>query len=227
MTTEFEYSGLSGRPAGPVLRLLSRVLPGVRSVQDQVVPYAQAWQRHNREALAAQGPLWVALGDSLTVGIGAGAHDRGWVGQLATRMPGWRVVNLAVSGGRVRDVLDQQLPALAALGQEPDLVTLLIGNNDLVSPRLRPALPGDLAELLRRVPPGTVVGNQPAGYAAALEVSRLVDEAVAERGLRLADLRRPRTQNWSGKLAADHFHPNERGYAGLAAVFGEAIGVDA
>lgn len=224
MTTEFDYSNLSGRPSGPVLRLLSRVLPGVRSVQDQVEPYAQAWQEHNRAALAADGPLWVALGDSLTVGIGAASHDRGWVGQLASRMPGWRVVNLAVSGGRVRDVLDRQLPALEALGQEPDLVTLLIGNNDLVSPRLRPALPGDLAELLRRLPPGSVVGNQPATYSAALEVNRLIDDAVAEHGLRLAELRVPRTRNWSGKLAADHFHPNERGYEGLAAVFGEAIG---
>ncbi|GAA3219994.1 hypothetical protein GCM10017691_03910 [Pseudonocardia petroleophila] len=224
MTTEFDYSNLSGRPSGPVLRLLSRVLPGVRSVQDQVEPYARAWQEHNRAALAADGPLWVALGDSLTVGIGAGAHDRGWVGQLASRMPGWRVVNLAVSGGRVRDVLDRQLPAMEALGQRPDLVTLLIGNNDLVSPRLRPALPGNLDELLHRLPPGTVVGNQPATYSAALEVNRLIDDAVAERGLRLAELRVPRTRDWSGKLAADHFHPNERGYEGLAAVFGAAIG---
>ncbi|GAA2568525.1 SGNH/GDSL hydrolase family protein [Pseudonocardia hydrocarbonoxydans] len=223
MTTGFDYSNLSGRPSGPVLRVLSRVLPGVRRVQEQVEPYAAAWQEHNRAALAADGPLWVALGDSLTVGVGAGAYDRGWVGQLAARMPGWRVVNLAVSGGRVRDVLDRQLPALAALGQVPDLVTLLIGNNDLVSPRLRPALPADLAELLRRVPPGTVVGNQPATYAAALEVNRLIDEAVAARGLRLAELRVPLTRNWSGRLAADHFHPNERGYSGLATVFEAAI----
>ena len=223
MTTEFTYTGLSGRPAGPVLRVLSAVLPGVRRVQEQVVPYARAWQRHNTAALAADGPLWVALGDSLTVGIGASAHDRGWVGQLAAGMPGWRVVNLGVSGGRVRDVLDRQLPALASLGQEPELVTLLIGNNDLVSPRLRAALPADLAELLRRVPAGTVVGNQPATYAAALEVNRLIDEAVTERGLRLAELRDPRTRSWSGKLAADRFHPNDAGYAGIAAVFAEAI----
>ena len=223
MTTEFTYTGLSGRPAGPVLRVLSAVLPGVRRVQEQVVPYARAWQRHNTAALAADGPLWVALGDSLTVGIGASAHDRGWVGQLAAGMPGWRVVNLGVSGGRVRDVLDRQPPALASLGQEPELVTLLIGNNDLVSPRLRAALPADLAELLRRVPAGTVVGNQPATYAAALEVNRLIDEAVTERGLRLAELRDPRTRSWSGKLAADRFHPNDAGYAGIAAVFAEAI----
>jgi len=223
MTTGFDYSNLSGRPPGPVLRVLSRVLPGVRRVQDQVEPYARAWQEHNRAALAADGPLWVALGDSLTVGIGAGAYDRGWVGQLAARMPDRRVVNLAVSGGRVRDVLDRQLPALAALGQVPDLVTLLIGNNDLVSPRLRAALPADLAELLRRVPPGTVVGNQPATYAAALEVNRLIDEAVAERGLRLAELRIPLTRDWSGRLAEDRFHPNELGYAGLATVFETAI----
>lgn len=221
MATGFDYSNLSGRPAGPVVRLLARVLPGVRAVQDQVEPYARAWERHNHAALAADGPLWVALGDSLSLGIGASAYDRGWVGQLAARTPGRRVVNLAVSGGRVRDVLDTQLPVLEALA--PDVVTLLIGNNDLVSPRLRPALPADLAELLRRVPAGTVVGNQPGGFAAALEVNRIIDVAVAERGLRLAELRTARTRDWRGRLAADRFHPNDEGYAGLAEAFDRAM----
>ncbi len=219
-----DYSNLNERPPGRFVSLAARLLPGVREVQEQVGPYAQAWRRHNDAALAADGPLWVALGDSMTQGIGAPSHDRGWVGQVAARMPGWRVVNLAITGGRVRDVLDRQLPALESLGSPPDLVTVLIGSNDLFHPRLRSRLPADLAELLRRLPPGTVVGNQPGTHAAAAEVNALIDDAVAERGLVLAELRDPRTRNWGGKLAADHFHPNERGYAGMAEVFAEAIG---
>jgi lysophospholipase L1-like esterase len=192
-------------------------------VQDQTAPYAAAWLRDNTAALAAEGPLWVALGDSMTVGIGASTHRRGWVGQLAARRPGWRVVNLGISGGRVRDVLDRQLPALDQLGITPDLVTLLIGNNDLMNPRYRPTLPADHAELLERLPAGTVIGNQPGSYAAALEFNRQIDEAVRGGRVTLAELRDPRTRHWKGKLAADHFHPNDRGYAGMAEIFEESL----
>ncbi len=223
VTTGFEYSNLSGRPPGPFVSLASRLLPGVRAVQAQIGPFARAWQRDNIAALAADGPLWVALGDSMTQGIGATAHDRGWVGQLAARMPGWRVVNLAISGGRTRDVLDRELPALERLGVTPDLVTVLVGSNDLFNPRYRPQLAADTAELLARLPAGTVVGNQPGTFDAALELNARIDRAVEERGLVLAELRDPRTRHWRGKLAADRFHPNERGYAGMAAIFEEAI----
>lgn len=223
VTTGFEFSNLSGRPPGRFVALASRFSRGVRSVQEEIAPYAADWLHDNTAALAAEGPLWVALGDSMTVGIGASAHDRGWVGQLATRMPGWRVVNLGVSGGRVRDVLDRQLPALEQLGVTADLVTLLIGNNDLMSPRYRPTLPDDHAELLARLPAGTVVGNQPGTYPAALEFNRQIDEAVARRALILAELRDPRTRHWKGKLAADHFHPNDQGYEGIAEIFEEAL----
>jgi lysophospholipase L1-like esterase len=223
VSAAFDYSNLNDRPPGPFVTLASRLLPGVRTVQEQIGPYAEAWRRHNIAALAATGPLWVALGDSMTQGIGAPAYDRGWVGQLAARMPGWRVVNLAISGGRVRDVLDRQLPALSALGAVPDLVTVLAGSNDLMNPRYREQLGTDLRALLQRLPAGTVVGNQPGTYAAALEVNRIIDDAVAEHGLVLAELRDPRTRHWSGKLAADHFHPNERGYAGMAEIFADAI----
>jgi lysophospholipase L1-like esterase len=221
VTTGFEFSNLSGRPPGQFVALASRFSRGIRSVQEQTVPYAAAWRRDNLAALATDGPLWVALGDSMTVGIGASTHRRGWVGQLASRRPGWRVVNLGISGGRVRDVLDRQLPALEQLA--PDLVTLLIGSNDLMNPRYRPTLPADLAELLERLPAGTVVGNQPGTYAAALAFNAQIDEAVAAGGVTLAELRDPRTRHWRGKLAADHFHPNDRGHAGIAEIFEEAL----
>ncbi len=179
------------------------------------------YERHNAAALEADGPLWVALGDSMTVGIGASAYDRGWVGQLAAQTPGWRVVNLGISGGRVRDVIARQLPVLEQLA--PDLVTVLIGSNDIMNPRYRTQLPAEHAELLGRLPAGAVVGNQPGGFAAALEFNRQIDDAVRDRGLVLAELRDPRTRHWSGKLAADHFHPNDRGYAGMAEIFEEAL----
>lgn len=218
-----DYSNLSERPRGRFVTLASLVLPGVRSVQRQVQPYARDWRDRNTEALAGAGPLWVAMGDSMTLGIGASDPQHGWVGQLAARMPGWRVLNLSINGGRVRDVLDRQLPMLESLDPAPSLVTVLIGSNDMMNPRLRRSLDADLPELLRRLPAQTVVGNQPGTHPAALRLNAMIDRAVADHRLVLAELRDPRTRSWRNKLAADRFHPNDRGYTGIREVFGEAV----
>lgn len=223
----FDYSCSSGRPPTSLLRYTGLVLPGVRQVLGQVEPYARAWERGNADALGAQGPLWVALGDSMTQGIGASAHDRGWVGQLAGDLPGHRVINLSFNGARVADVLERQLPAMRALsarlGVVPDLVTVMIGSNDLFSRRWRPLLLESTGPMLARLPRGTVVANQPGGRSTAAEFNRLVDRAVDRQGLVLADFRDPRMRSWRGKVAADHFHPNDAGYAGMAQIMRETV----
>jgi lysophospholipase L1-like esterase len=221
--SEFAYSNLTGRPPGRLITLAGRFLRGVRRVQDQVEPYARAWEEHNREALEGTGPLWVALGDSMAQGIGASAPEQGWVGQLARHLPEYRLVNLSMSGGRVEDVLDRQLPAMDALPEPPALVTCLIGSNDLMNPKHRDGVGDRYTKLVDLLPPGTVIGNQPGTFEAALEVNDIIDEAVGRRGLVLAELRDPRTRHWSGKLSPDHFHPNDRGYAGIADVFADAL----
>lgn len=229
----WSYSNLSDRAPGPFVSAAARLVPGVRQVRDQIGPYAAAWQEHNRQALRQDGPLWVALGDSMTQGIGASAYDRGWVGQLAGRLAGCglvsRVVNLSVSGARVAEVLGRQLPALEALettgtlAGPPALVTLLIGSNDLIRRRRRLESPATFELLLQRLPAGTVVANLPNPNRAAAAVNRSLQQAVTDRGLVLAELRRGRTVSWRGRLAADHFHPNDRGYAAIVDAFAAAI----
>ncbi|KAB1150828.1 SGNH/GDSL hydrolase family protein [Streptomyces luteolifulvus] len=75
---------------------------------------------------------FVALGDSLTEGVGDPVGDgwRGWAALLATGL-GQECAdfrNLAVSGAQTRDVLERQMPAALALG--PDVVSVVIGVND-------------------------------------------------------------------------------------------------
>ncbi|MFE6285482.1 SGNH/GDSL hydrolase family protein [Streptomyces sp. NPDC057877] len=75
---------------------------------------------------------FVALGDSLTEGVGdpVGGGWRGWAALLAAAL-GERpaeLTNLAVSGAQTRDVLETQLPAALAL--RPDVVSVLVGVND-------------------------------------------------------------------------------------------------
>jgi phosphatidylinositol alpha 1,6-mannosyltransferase len=98
---------------------------------------------------------YVALGDSLTEGLCDGSRMpngeyRGWADRLAgllahTAADGapFRYANLAVRSRRVRHLIDEQIPQ--ALSMTPDLVSILIGSNDLVGPR--PVIPALVAEV--------------------------------------------------------------------------------
>jgi lysophospholipase L1-like esterase len=76
---------------------------------------------------------FVALGDSLTEGVGDPVGDgwRGWAALLAGGLgPSGAVEfhNLAVSGARTLDVVQEQTPRALAL--RPDLASVIIGVND-------------------------------------------------------------------------------------------------
>lgn len=78
---------------------------------------------------------FVALGDSLTEGVGDPVGDgwRGWAALLADGLAGQpqdavEFTKLAVSGAQTRDVLERQLPAGLAL--RPDLASVVVGVND-------------------------------------------------------------------------------------------------
>ncbi|WP_323100822.1 SGNH/GDSL hydrolase family protein [Intrasporangium sp. YIM S08009] len=230
MGSDFAYSNHSHRPRGPVLSTLSAVVPAVRVVQEQVQPYATWWETHNRVAASGREPLWVALGDSMTQGIGATAPDRGWVGQLDDRLTrrGWehRVVNLGVNGARVEDLLDRQLPVLEALStadRPAVLVTVLIGSNDIVLRRHRRSLVERFGRMLDLLPEHAVVSNLPNPRHEARAIDAMLRERAEAGRLVLVDLRREGPRSWRGRLASDRFHPNDRGYADLATIVERAL----
>lgn len=201
------------------LRLAGRVVPGIARVHDQAAAFVDAWQRSNEEARAANGPLWVALGDSMSQGIGTRSIEGGWVGQLRSRLIEQgvpvRLLNLSVTGARVKDVVRFQLPRLAALEYQPALVTVLVGANDMFPPARRPSAVSAYPELLAALPRGrSVVGTLPRRNRAALAINALV-EAAADRGdVRIADMRGMTVRSLWGTRAEDLFHPNERGTRG-------------
>lgn len=87
---------------------------------------------------------FVAVGDSLTEGVGdpvRGGGLRGWADRLAEALQGARsdliYVNLARRGLKTEEVRRTQLEA--ALAAEPDLVSALMGTNDLLDPGFEPA----------------------------------------------------------------------------------------
>ena len=76
---------------------------------------------------------YVALGDSYTIGTNVGESDR-WPNQLVAALhdhvPLQLVANLGVNGYSSADLIRVELPQL--VGLEPDLVSVLIGVNDVV-----------------------------------------------------------------------------------------------
>lgn len=104
---------------------------------------------------------YVAMGDSITEGLCDSSRMpagefRGWADRLAgllahtSESEPFRYANLAVRSRRVRHLLDEQVPK--ALSLKPDLVSILIGANDLVGPHpLIPALVAEIESAVRAV----------------------------------------------------------------------------
>ncbi|MGH2655899.1 MAG: SGNH/GDSL hydrolase family protein, partial [Actinomycetota bacterium] len=87
---------------------------------------------------------FVALGDSLTEGVGdpdRRGRLRGWADRLAETMaavdPDFAYANLARRGLPSEEVRRTQLEP--ALRLRPDLASVLVGMNDLLEPRFDPA----------------------------------------------------------------------------------------
>ncbi|MEV0374811.1 SGNH/GDSL hydrolase family protein [Streptomyces sp. NPDC050636] len=191
-------------------------------------------------------PRFVALGDSLTEGLGdplPGGGWRGWAALLAEALgerPGSvRLVNLAESGALAGDVAERQLPAARLLA--PRFASLVVGANDTLRAafdiaevaaaldRAHGTLTADGAVVLTAClpDPGRMLGL-PAPLARPLArrmraVNTVVHAVSARYGgvhLHLADHR------WVADRACwsvDRLHPSERGHRLLAHGFHAAL----
>jgi lysophospholipase L1-like esterase len=188
----------------------------------------------------AGGVRITALGDSLTLGIGASDSSRGFAFDLFRRVaalrPGSEITNLAIGGTTARDVERLEIPRLSATA--PQLVLLEAGANDAVQHRPPATFARDYRKLVtsvRKADPGarlvifTVpdVSVSPIFEAAAKpELHRLVlayNAAVRSEARRahaaVVDLfafsQQART-NTGRYFGADQFHPSDEGHARIA-----------
>jgi lysophospholipase L1-like esterase len=175
--------------------------------------------------------LYVAIGDSAAQGVGASNPGRSYVGLVAQHVRARtgrtvRVINLSVSGARLREAIAAQLPALAGL--EPDLVTAAVGANDIASFDAE-RFERELAVVYDALPSGAIVGDVPAFYFGAAErrvqeANSIVHRLAAQRGFEVAPIyartRRQGSARYAlNQVAADFFHPNDRGYRVWASAF--------
>ncbi len=177
------------------------------------------WDQANESARCADGPLWVALGDSSTQGVGASTWELGWVPTVLKRLRDetgdpWRVIVLAMSGGRFRDVADRQVPVLRTMLGPADLVTCVIGSNDLMWRRGTKGVLADARDAVEVLPHGTLLSelNGPGPRPAALN-------DIFKSGQQSRDLQLFNIWNWPsgrGALAQDRIHPSDIGYGHMA-----------
>jgi len=199
---------------------------------------------------ARQWTRFAALGDSITEGwcdpvIGSGEPWFGWADRLALEIDGHQrsrgaprleFANLAVRGRRVRHVVQDQIPA--AIEMKADLVSVLIGGNDLSAlrpdpDRLAVELETGIAQLAGTGATVLLATAYDPGFSPYLRMLRgreavftaHVHAIEDKNGCRVLDLWTiPGLANPS-MWSEDRLHPSTRGHLALLAAAASAPGL--
>ena len=177
---------------------------------------------------------YVALGDSYTIGTSVLEAER-FPNQLVTKVPGLELVaNLGVNGFTSEDLIAVELPRLGAL--DPEVVTLLIGVNDVVQGMssstykdnlvvtILPALVDEVGAnriLVVTIPDYTVTpqggafGDREQQSAAIREFNDLMTQFATGRGITVVDIYDISLQAATDRalVASDGLHPSGAQYA--------------
>lgn len=183
-------------------------------------------------AKAAPGVLYVALGDSYT--IGTGVHpSKAWPSLLAEHLKSdglnIALVNLARNGYTTQDLIDKELPVFESVG--PNFATLLIGANDCTRgvsladfkgrlsvslDRILKVLPSSARLIVLTIPDFSVT-PQGAPFAKSDDIRRfnavILDEAQ-KRGLTVIDLFpvSKKMKDSPDLIAPDGLHPSAKAH---------------
>ena len=215
--------------------VIRRRIGGIARLAEMIPIHSAYWREQHRK----EGELlYVAVGDSAAQGIGASRPGHSYVGVLARVIRkhtdrSVRVVNLSQSGARVREALELQVPALKKL--QPDIITVSIGANDIVEFEAE-RFERELRELCETLPPHAIVADLPSFYYGESQrrvkvANEIVRRVAEEYELDVAPLHRVTHRRTAARtalrdVAADFFHPNDRGYVVWASAF-EPLLVDA
>ncbi|MFD8609365.1 SGNH/GDSL hydrolase family protein [Streptomyces sp. NPDC059631] len=183
----------------------------------------------------------VAVGDSFTEGMSDLLPDgsyRGWADLLAARMaaraPGFRYANLAVRGKLIRQIVDEQVEAAAAM--RADVVTLVGGLNDTLRPKCDMGrVRGLLTEAVERLAPSCerlVLMRSPGRRGPVLERFRprmeelytCVDELAARHGAVVVDLYGAASLADPRLWGVDRLHLTGEGHRRVAEAVWQALG---
>lgn len=187
---------------------------------------------------------YLALGDSYTICTGSSDSSKAWPSIVASRLEaktGLQVelTNPAVNGYTTLDLIRDELPLVERV--QPDLVTVLIGVNDLVQGRTLAQYDSSLAEIYDAVADRKVFAvSIPSWYfvpAAAQfggsdhveKLTRLFNHVAHEQAVAhgftwidLTAVSRSRIGS-RGWIASDDLHPGDAQYSAWAGVIWDAV----
>jgi lysophospholipase L1-like esterase len=192
---------------------------------------------------------YLALGDSYTIGTGASSEAHNYPSILAARVSeatgvAVGLTNPAVNGFTTQDLIDHELGFIDKL--KPDLVTILIGVNDIVQGRSADVYTSSLVAIYDAVgalalPPGHVAGISipnwsvvpaAAGFGDRGRLRRLTDDLnvvaqreASERAFLWVDITDVSTSRHGepGWISSDQLHPGDSQYAAWADVIWSAL----
>jgi lysophospholipase L1-like esterase len=185
---------------------------------------------------------YVALGDSITQGTGVEYIEETYVYMFAESLAAQgqyvHVVNLARSGARARQLLEDQLPRLAEL--RPRYITITIGTNDathFTNIDDYSATVTKITKVLTQYPDATMLmanAADPASFPALPPIyaqlassranvqNKLLEKISRTKKMKIVDLYgegKHKISDNSAYYASDMFHPAAAGYAHWASLF--------
>lgn len=182
----------------------------------------------------------VALGDSVTVGVGDVGVPTGWSAHLARALGASEFINVARPGARARDVMADQTST--AIKRRPELATLLVGGNDIlrgdfsaqdVASHVERAVVGlrevgaDIAVVLLHDPrltlPGPRVVREVLGERAASVNESVRARLAGETRVAIVDPQRSSFTATRAAWSVDRLHPSAAGHRVLAAMALDAL----
>lgn len=176
---------------------------------------------------------YLALGDSYTIGTGASDDAHAWPSIIAARL-GAELGNPAVNGYTTLDLIREELPYLETF--RPELVSVLIGVNDLVQGRSADQYRQSLSTIYdavdgRRVaavsiptwsyvPAAAQFGGKHHVERLTKTFNEVAQKEAARRGFTWVDLGEASTARVGIKdwIAFDQLHPGDAQYAAWAEV---------
>lgn len=228
--------GVTRKRRIPPWGTVSRMGTAARRSKNQAREHAAHWARAQTGALT-----YVALGDSVGVGVGVDDPEHGYVGTIAQRLAVTtgktvRTVNLSVSGAKAQDVLETQIPELSVI-TPPDFVTCAIGGNDVAWTSFFRG--HDFARTIHaiagRLPENSVMGLVPCFVhwpyeARARKANLAIRAAAGASGHAVADIhgatKKLSLPSYLRMFADDYFHPNETGHQVWADAIWERLILD-
>lgn len=194
--------------------LLRRHILAAGLLASALAPLAGCGRKPPRAQALPSGATVLALGDSLTSGVGASA-DTAYPAVLQ-RLTGWKVVNGGISGDTSAQAL-QRLPGLLQKHQ-PALVIVSIGGNDFLRRQSADATRANLRKICEqaRAAGAQVLLVAVPEFTVMATLGQLSDHAMYQEIA--SELKIPlHRKGWSGVLAdarrrSDQIHANAAGY---------------